>query len=350
MTSKELVLKTIMGETVPRFSSGPLAVHYTAALSGVSLRQYTLSAQVMADCITRYYELCQPDAIWVSADTWVTAEAMGSRVGFVDEHSPLGGIGEPLVRTACDIERIPEPQPDAQGRMPLIRQALTTVKQRLGDGVFVVGCFDQSPFSLACALMGINELMVKLVDDAPFVQALLQRCIDYAVAYGLYLADGGADMLSTGDSPAGLIGPTLYRRFALPAEKTVFEEIRRRGNTLLSLHICGQVDDILADMAGTGCDVLEIDHKTDLQKALNTVPKNVALWGNLDPVATLEQADVDQVLHAAADVLRQVREQSRTRFVLSSGCTLTQATPIENVRAMVSAAKTSAVYFRSRTD
>jgi uroporphyrinogen-III decarboxylase len=75
-----------------------------------------------------------------------------------------------------------------------------------GEDVFIVACFDQSPFSLACALAGINELMMMLVTDPPFADGMLEPCIAHASAYAIALAEAGADMLSTGDSPAGMIG------------------------------------------------------------------------------------------------------------------------------------------------
>ena len=36
----------------------------------------------------------------------------------------------------------------------MMLEALERIRQALGDEVFVVACFDQYPFSLACALMG----------------------------------------------------------------------------------------------------------------------------------------------------------------------------------------------------
>ena len=88
---------------------GPLAVHYCAGFSGVSLRAYTTDARTLADCVLRYYERFRPDAVWLSADTWVSAQAMGAAVGFPGDDQPLGGVGEPLVRTREDVDRIPRP-------------------------------------------------------------------------------------------------------------------------------------------------------------------------------------------------------------------------------------------------
>ena len=40
-------------------------------------------------------------------------------------------------------------------------EALQRVRQAVGDDVFVVGCLDQLPFSLGCALMDINRMMAE---------------------------------------------------------------------------------------------------------------------------------------------------------------------------------------------
>ena len=74
---------------------------------------------MLADCVLRYYEQFRPDAVWVSADTWVTAEAMGKPVAFPGHdqphgrHARAGSFGR-----VADIDRIPPPDPSrrAAGR------------------------------------------------------------------------------------------------------------------------------------------------------------------------------------------------------------------------------------------
>ena len=337
VTSRNLVLRALAGLETPRVPAGPLAVHICARLAGVSLQRYTTDARTLAGCVVRYYERFRPDAVWVSADTWVSAQAMGATVGATGGDQPLGGAGAPLIRTAADIERIPPPDPCAQGRCPLMLDALRRVVAELGRDVFIVACFDQYPFSLAAALMGINEIMLKLVDDPPFVEALMERCMEFGLAYGRALADAGADMLSGGDSPAGLVGPRLYREVALPFEKRLIAGLKSATGQPVSLHICGDGTPILADMASSGADVLEIDHKVDLVRACEVVPPSVALWGNLDPVAVLAQGGVAEVRRAALEALEAVKSRDRRGFVLSSGCTLAVETPPENLEAMLRA-------------
>lgn len=338
LTSRQLVQCALQGGEIPHFPTGPLAVHFCAAHAGYTLRQYTTDPQTLAESVIRYHDRFRPDAVWLSADTWVSAEAMGARVGATGDDQPFGGIGEPLIRTTADIRRIPVPNTAAQGRYPLMLEALTRIRGALGEQVFIVACFDQYPFSLAGELMGLERIMLALHDAPAMVEALMERCLEYGLAYGRALADAGADLLSGGDSPAGLLGPMLYREFALPYEQQLIAGLKAATGELVSLHICGDATPILADMATSGADVLEIDHQVDLADACEIVGSDIGLWGNLDPVGLLLQGSEGQIREASRRAVETVRARGHRRFVLSSGCTLAPATPEKNLDAMLHAA------------
>jgi uroporphyrinogen decarboxylase len=337
--SKQLVLRTLCGQDVPRPVTGPLAVHYCARLARRSLCEYTNDSRVLAECVVRYYEEFRPDAVWLSADTWVTAEAMGAATRFPGDNQPKCGTGEPLVRCAADVDRIPAPDPTSQGRYPLMLDALWRIRKALGDDVFLVACLDQYPFSVACQLLGTERAMLCLNDDRPLLETVMKRGIEYAASYGQALADGGADMLSGGDSPAGLLGPRFYGEVAMPQEKLLIARLKDIVQVPISLHICGNATAILAAMASSGADVLELDHCVDIAEAAECIGPDVAIWGNLDPVALLVRGSTDQVRQASHDLLKAVDHCGHRRFVLSSGCTLAVDTPRENVWAMLDAAR-----------
>jgi uroporphyrinogen decarboxylase len=342
MTSKEIVTAALAGQATARIPAGPLAVHFCASFGGYNLRQYATDAKALAASVLRYYERFQPDAVWVSADTWVSAEAMGAKVGSAGEDQPLGGIGLPVIRRAADIDKIPAPDVSRNGRYALMLEAVARVAEAVGKQVFVVGCFDQYPFSLATELMGIQEAMVKVVEDPSFVQALMDRCAEYALAYGTAMSSAGADMLSGGDSPAGLLGPSLYERIALPGESGLVKALKIRTGKPLSLHICGDTTPLLPLMASSGADVLELDYPVDLARAAQSSGPGVALWGNLDPVATLLQGSPELVRQKARAAVAAVKSVGHSRFVLSSGCTLAVGTPDQNVDALILAASVEA--------
>jgi MtaA/CmuA family methyltransferase len=338
MNSKQLVLRALQGLPTARPATGPLAVHYCARRAGRSLGDYTNTAGVLADCVARYYEEFRPDAIWLSADTWVTAEAMGAAVRFPGPDQPKCGTGEPLVQSAADVDRIPRPDLASQGRFPLMLDAVQRIRRAVGPEVFLVACFDQYPFSLACELLGAEQAMLGLGDDRPLVEAVMERGLEFAAAYAGALAQAGADMLSGGDSPAGLLGPRLYREAALPFERRLIARLKAEACVPVSLHICGDATPILDAMATSGADVLELDSRVSLAEAARQVAPEVAIWGNLDPVALLARGSVEQVRTATRDLLQGVERSGHRRFVLSSGCTLAVETPPENLHAMLDAA------------
>ena len=88
-------------------------------------------------------------------------------------------------------------------------------------------------------------------------------------------------------------------------------------------------------MVCSGADVLEIDHQVDLANACRIVGPEIALWGNLDPVALLMQGSTEQIRQASRQAVETVRACGHRRFVLSSGCTVAPETPFENVEAML---------------
>lgn len=338
-SSRERVGRVLAAQAPTPPVVGPLAVHYCAGLAGISLRDYTLDPAALADSVQRYYDRFRPDAVWLSADTWVTAQAMGARVEFPGPDQPMAGTGEPRVRTAADVECIPAPDPARQGRWPLMLEALRRIRGVLGPDVFVVACFDQYPFSLACALMGMETVMLQVQDNRPLVEAVMARAAEYAVAYAQALAEAGADLLSGGDSPAGLLGPALYRTVALPFERQVIAALKARTALPVSLHICGNAAPMLTDMAGSGADVLELDHQVDMAAACRVIPREVAIWGNLDPVRVLAHGSPADVTRAAQTFLRDTEAAGHYRRVLSSGCTLAMETPVANLHALIAAAR-----------
>jgi len=337
LTSRQRVVATLRGEPVDRTPTGPLAVHYCAGLIGVSLKEYTLSAEMLSRAVLHYANRFAPDAVWVSADTWVTAQAMGARLAPPVDNQPLSGDGVPRVRSLADLATIPAPDVSRHGRYPLMIEATARIREGLGDDRFVVACFDQYPFSAACALMGVERAMTALIDEPRFVRDVMRKAADYAVAYGRALADAGADMLSAGDSPAGLLGPGAYEEIAAPLEREVIARLKEETGLPISLHICGDANRLLPAMVRTDADVLELDHQVAIADAAGVCGRNTAIWGNLDPVGLLLSSTPQQVTEATRSILQQVRRTEGLRFVASSGCTLAVGTPPENVDAMIAA-------------
>ena len=145
-------------------------------------------------------------------------------------------------------------------------------------------------------------------------------------------------MVSNGDSPAGpeLIPADMYAKFALPFEKKVVDEAHKAGVDYV-LHICGNTDIILDQMIETGADGLELDYKTDVQRAFDLMKDKCTFFGNIDPSGILALGTPELVQEKTLDLLDIYSKTNR--FVLNSGCAIPSITPEENIKMFIKTAK-----------
>jgi uroporphyrinogen decarboxylase len=236
-------------------------------------------------------------------------------------------------------------EPAQVARDPRIQiwvEAVRLVKAQVGDAVFVRGNCDQAPFSLACAMRGLEHWMMDLaVGDEALALRLLEHCTDATIQFVRLMSGTGCDMVSNGDSPAGpdLISPALYSRFALPFEARVARAAHDCGLPY-ALHICGNTDSILGLMPRSGADAFELDYKTSVPDALRRFDARAALIGNIDPSGVLALGTPGDVRRETKALLRVCR--GAHRFVLNAGCAIPAETPSENLRALIKTARSAA--------
>ena len=149
------------------------------------------------------------------------------------------------------------------------------------------------------------------------------------------MLDAGAHCTSIGDSTAGpdVISPAMYERFALRYEKELIDAVHRHGGRI-ALHICGNATRIIPQMVETGADILELDQKTDLQKAFPLMKNRTVVLGQISPL-TLMKGDTQAVERETREMLCTVGGEQATGVILGPGCALGGTTPHENVHAML---------------
>lgn len=336
MTGKQRALAALRGEPQDRPPVIPIVGQAGAPLCGVSIRDHAndpgLLARCQVDCARRFGY----DGVYISADTWVNAEAVGFPWMEHPDDGPAGGKGT-WIQSAEDIDRLELPDPRRSGRWPLMVEAVRQARRLAGDDLLVIGCFDQSPFSLACQLRDINQFMLDLVEEPDLAHRLLSYCAEAVARYAVAMAEAGADVLNTGDSSAGgsLIGGAYYRDFAFPYERQMFAAIRKATDVPLTLHICGDSRTCIDQMLETGVDGIEIDEFMDLTLARDKCRGRMTVIGNVDPVDPLLQGTPGDVKRKCLACLAAF--EGSERFILSSGCAISPLTPPENLAAMVEA-------------
>jgi uroporphyrinogen decarboxylase len=335
MNGRERITAALKGEWPDQT---PVMLHnfmMAAQEAGVTMGQYRKDPKLIARCLREAAERYALDGILVDVDTATLAGAVGVPVFFPEDHPAR-------YHDCClpTLESVRHLEPIDISRDPRIRiwvEAVSILVEDCGNEIFIRGNCDPSPFSLAAAMRGIDQWLMDVggQDDEQLIRLLLEFCTDITCQFLKLMAKTGAHMLSNGDSTAGpdLLSPRFYRPYGLVYEQRVAACSHELGLPYL-LHICGKTDRIMEPMLEIGADALEIDFKTNLQLAHDTLKGKVTFVGNLDPSDVLARGTPEYVKLKTNELLHVFADSPR--FVLNAGCALPASTPPENIRAMMS--------------
>ena len=334
---------TVLNHGIPdRVPVIPQDHHVAMRYAGFNHANFHTDPWKMMEAQLRYMEDLDMDGTFIGADTVCLAEAVGCQIAITEDHCPrpLGGC----LKDYSNLDKLKLPDPYSSGRMPVWVEATRLIAERVGKDKLVIARADQGAFSLASMMRGMQEFLMDVVsgyyDDE--IEQLLNYCNECMWVFIKALKEAGAHVVTTGDSISGpgVVSPSIYRRFSYPYEK----EIARRcheNDLKFSIHICGWADPILPDWVDTGCDLMELDHKTTFELARKYSLGKSCLFGNIN-TTLLFNGTYDEVFEETRKLLAQVMPQGD--FILSSGCLVSDAAPVENMKAMVDAAKEFGVY------
>lgn len=316
----------------------PIVGQAAAAFCGVPIRDHAHDARTLARCQIECARRFGYDGVYIAADTWVNAEAVGFPHMEHPPDAPACGHGT-WIESVEQIDALAMPDPKRSGRWPLMVEAVRHAVEMAGEELLIIGNFDQSPFDLACQLREINRFMIDLVENKAFAHRLLEYCAAAVSRYALAMAEAGAHVLNTGDSVASgsLVGPHIYAEFAFPYEKKVFETIRTRFDIPITLHICGDTSTCIRRMIETGATGIEIDHVMDLRRVRQVCGERVTAIGNVNPLDPLLSGTAEAVKASCRACLEAFAGSHR--FILATGCAISPLTAPANLAAMTKAVR-----------
>ena len=311
--------------------------------AGVRMEDYRVDPDIMARVHLLAYEKYGHDCILLDTDTTMLAEAMGARSQCAPNEP--GRIVEPAIRTLDEVDRLKPINPETDGRIPALLEAVRLIAKQIGGEVAIRGNADQAAFGLACLVRGVQDFLMELAEqpDNPRIAQLLEICYLNHLAVHRALAKAGAHFTSLGDSLAGpdVVSPRMFERFARPYEQRLVNELAADGIFTI-VHICGNTSKILEKLAEYADCGLELDYKTDAVRAKQTAGARHVLCGNIDPSGILSQGTVEQVREATKKLIAIWKPGGR--FMLNSGCAIPPTTPAENIHAFVQVARDYGVY------
>ncbi|AOQ23489.1 Uroporphyrinogen decarboxylase [Moorella thermoacetica] len=337
MNSLTRTLMTINLELPDRVPVDLHSFAVAAYSTGKPLGEVFKNGQLMAEAQLNLWERFRHDVILLENGTTAMAEAMGCQVAYPDDIPPK--VVEPALKRLEDVDKLRLPDPGSDATLPQLLAATGRVVSEVGQEVFVMGRADQGPFSLAALLRGIDNFMLDLALGIrkELIHQLLEVCTQAIIRLALAQLEAGAHGTSIGDSLAGpsLISPAMYLEYALPYEKKVVEAVKAAGG-IISLHICGDTTNIVDKMVESGAQILEIDEKTNLQKAKQVSQGKCCLLGQVSPTALRNEtpAEVERLARRTIE-----NAGAGGGLILGPGCAMAADTPLENIEALIRAAR-----------
>ena len=282
------------------------------------------------------------DMILLENGTACNAQACGAQIVYRDDAAPA--VAGPLLERLEDVDKLEVPDPYTAFPMCEILKATRILAREIGDQAWIVARADQGPFDLAAELYGMENLLVAVAlgeqDDQ--VHRLLDYCRRVATRYAFALIEAGGRSTSIGEPFAGpeLMSPRHYRKYRPAARESHggrAEGARHHpGQPHLRQHI-----PIIHDFVSTGAQILEIDHKTDMQKAKDAARGKTCLLGPINTL-TLATGTPQEVEDACREAIAIMAPDSG--FILGPGCALSPETPADNIHTLVEAARKYGIY------
>lgn len=323
MKPLERVRRRLRGEPVDRRPNFDIYMQRAAHHAGRRLREYYLDHRALVEANLAVLEAFSLDVVQAISDPYREASDLGLDVEWPEDGLPIRR--SILLPRPEDASRLRLVAPEDGRRMSDRLDAVRLLRERVGDDVPVMG-WVEGAFALASVLRGDTNVLLDLHDRPEWLKELLDRLVEVGVAFVRAQVAAGAHVVGLGDSMGSLVSPRQYREFVLPYEQRLFAAAKQAG-AIPRLHICGDTNHILADMAKSGAEIVDLDWMVDLGRAAEVFgPDGPAPCGNFDPVAVMLQGGADDVEAAA----RACAAAGGPRHFSAAGCEVPDGTPDAN--------------------
>jgi [methyl-Co(III) methanol-specific corrinoid protein]:coenzyme M methyltransferase len=336
LNSRERVLKLFRRESldyIPLFSGyGSITIHGLEKY-GWKFPEIHTDARKMANMAASTFHLFGFESVVVPFDMGVEAEALGSKVNYYAHATDIlyPTISQHPAEKVEDLNlQIPSDLASA-GRIPLVTEAIRILKEEVGNQV-AIGSWVLGPYTLAGQLLDLSQLAKAAFKKKDLVGKLLDQLAGVLIQIINIYRKAGADYITVREMGAGpdILSPRMFESLIRPPLRRIFDEIESPK----VLHICGDTNAIIDQMALCGADALSVEKKNNVTETRKKLGPDVLIFGELDAYGVLSQGKPD-------DVDRAVKEAvERGVNAIWPGCDIWPMVPKENMEAlMVSARK-----------
>jgi [methyl-Co(III) methanol-specific corrinoid protein]:coenzyme M methyltransferase len=333
--SRERVLKLFKGEEIdciPVFSGmGNITVHGLEKY-GLKFAEIHTDAHKMADMAASTFQLFGFECAVVPFDFGVEAEALGCKINYYAHSEDIlyPTISKNLAEKVEDLD-IHVPSDLAQaGRVPVVTKAISLLKEQVGTQV-AIGSWVLGPYLLAGQICDVANLAKTAFKKVDLVNEVLKTTTDFIISLAKIYREAGADYITIREMGAGsdILSPRLFKDLVRPHLEQIFANIESPK----ILHICGDTDMIVDQMALCGADAISVEEKNHIAESRKKIGPDMPIYGNIAGYKVLVDGTPDDVDNAV--------KQAITEGVNAvwPGCDIWPTASKENMKALIEATR-----------
>ena len=251
------------------------------------------------------------------------AEAFGSPVHFAEDEVPT--INEAIVRDEEEAEALKVPSV-GDARTGECVKGICEVCERITDRPVFAGII--GPYSLAGRLLDMTEIMILCYEEPEMVETVLEKVTEFLIEYAKAFKEAGANGVVMAEPAAGLLSPALMEEFSNPYVKKIREAVED-DSFVVMYHNCGNIEPLLEQIKEVDAKAYSFGNAIDIEKALEVIPQDRLVIGNIDPVGVLRNGTPELVREETRKLLERCSKYPN--FVIASGCDIPPMTPFENM-------------------
>lgn len=262
-------------------------------------------------------------------DLSVEAEAFGAEVLYSDDDVPT--IHGALIEDEEGADALVVPMVGA-GRTGECIKGIKEAKELITDRPVLAGII--GPYSLAGRLLDMTEIMILCYEEPELVETVLEKATTFLIEYAKAFKEAGADGLIMAEPAAGLLSPNLIREFSNPYVQKVREAVED-DDFLFVYHNCGNITPIMNNIRELDVKAYSVGNAIDIEGALQGLQEKSMVIGNIDPAGVLRNGTPELIKKETKELMARCCRYKN--FVISSGCDIPPATPLENLDAFFEA-------------
>lgn len=330
---KELIFKALRHEKLDEIPWVPFAGVHAGLLKGYTAEEMLRDSDKIVESLKEVNKLYMPDGLPILFDLQIEAEILGCELMWAKDNPPSVKThpleNDKTIPCTCKF-------PTAEsGRVPMALDATRRIKEEVGDDVALYGLIC-GPFTLASHLRGSNIFM-DMMKDKEYVKELVGYCGQVACRMAEMYIDAGCDVIAVVDPLISQVSPKMIEKLLAESFKGVFDFIRAKG-VFSSFFVCGNATAQIKVMCEMGPDGVSIDENVNLAEAKKITDEfNVLIGGNIPLTTTMLHGTQQDNIKSVIDLIDSV--DNKDNFIISPGCDMPYATPMENTIACAQAVK-----------